>query len=176
MLILVTTILGLIVPFIPDLLKLFTQVGDRKHELALMTLRMTQAGQEHLWRMEQINAEADIAESIETHRPQASFGVQLLDKAHDSGMPAWVIVPVFWLFALLDIINGLVRPSIAYAVVGFYMFYRYACIKLAQGVISGNSFMEALAGTWNENDWAILFMVLGYFFGDRVRQKFRQGK
>jgi len=176
MIILFTTILGLIVPFLPDLLRLFTQVGDRKHEIALLQLRMTQASQDHLWRMEEINAKADIAESIEIHRPQVSFGVQLLDKAHASGMPPWVIVPVFWLFALLDLVNGFVRPSIAYAVVGFYMFYRWSCIKLAQEVITGNSFMMALAGTWNENDWAILFMVLGYFFGDRVRQKFRQGK
>lgn len=176
MLILITTFIGLVVPFIPDLLRMFTQVGDRKHELALLTLRMTQAGQEHLWRMEEINTKADIAEAVETHRPQTSFGVQILDKAHASGMPSWCVMPVFWLFALLDLINGLVRPVIAYTVVGFYFFYRYACITMAQEVIAGNSFSEALAGTWNENDWAILFMVLGYFFGDRVRQKFKQGK
>jgi len=176
MLIILTTLLGAITPFIPDAIRFFTTAGDRKHELEVLRLRMTQAGQEHLWRMEEVSAQADIEETKAIRQPQQSFGVQLLDKAAETNWPRWSMIPIFWLFSVIDAINSLVRPSITVAVVAFYMAYRWACVKLAQGVITGNNVYEAIATTWGENDWAILFMVLAYWFGDRVRQKFKQGK
>ncbi|CAB4165215.1 hypothetical protein UFOVP823_19 [uncultured Caudovirales phage] len=171
-----TTLLGGFLPFVPDLLKLFTQAGDRKHEITLLNLRLQAGAQKHLWKMEEISANADIAESVATHAPLQSFGVQLLDKAHASGMSPWLVAPAFILFTLVDVINALVRPMVAYSVFGFYFAYRYACILQAKSVIAGHAWTEALAGTWTENDWAILFTVLGYFFGDRVRQKVKAGK
>lgn len=171
-----STVLGFAAPFIGDVFKLFTVSGDRKHELEMFKMRIEASSQEHVWKMEEINANADIAEGVATHTPLVSFGVQLLDKAHDAGMPAWVIVPAFWAFVVLDWLTGILRPAITGTVVSFYFFYRWSCIKAAQSVIAGHDFSNALMQTWGENDWAILFMVLAYWFGDRTRQKVKAGK
>lgn len=176
MLIFLTTLLGGLTPFLPDLIRYFTLKGDRKHELAVMEMRLKAGAQEHLWRMEEINTKADIAEAVAVHKPMTSFGVQILDKAHDAGLPVWAVLPIFWLFSLIDAVIMLVRPTITVAAVGFYMAYRWACVKAAQGVIRDGNVFSAIASTYTENDWAILFMVLGYWFGDRVRQKVKAGK
>jgi hypothetical protein len=51
-------------------------------------------------------------------RPARSFGVQLIDAA-EGKYPSWVVVPAFWLFALLGFLSGMVLPLITYAVVLF---------------------------------------------------------
>lgn len=150
---------------------MFTKAGDRKHELLLMKLRIEGASREHLWRMETINAEADIAESKATHKPMKSFGIQLLDKATDTGWSAWIVVPVFWMFSLLDWVRGMIRPVITTAMVAFYMFYRWQAILLMDEVSEDGSLTRAIVYSWGEHDWAMLFMVLAYWFGDRTRQK-----
>lgn len=171
-----SAIAGFATPWVGEVFKFFTVRGDRAHELALFEMRLKAGAQDHLWRMEEINAKADIAETAATHRPMQSFGVQLLDKAHDSGLATWAWAPVFYLFALLDFLRGLVVPALAYVVFGFYFAYRWACIKAAQEVITGKNFWDALMGTYNDNDWAILFAVLAFYVGDRTRQKVRAGK
>lgn len=176
LLVLLSSALGFLAPFLPDVIKLFTRSHDNKHELAVMELRLKAGAQEHLWRMEEINAKADIEEARATHSPQQSFGVQLLDRAQQSGWPMWALMPAFYLFILLDFIVGFVRPSITYLVVGAYIAYRYACIKMAQEVITGNRFLEALVTTWTDNDTALLATVISYWFGDRTRQKVKNGK
>ncbi|NDG05442.1 MAG: hypothetical protein EB121_08890, partial [Alphaproteobacteria bacterium] len=84
------TLLGAIVGFIsaafPDLLKLFKDSQDRKHELTILRLQMEQQAQGHANRLEEIHVQADIAES------------RALYKTFYSGI-RWV-----------DALNGTVRP------------------------------------------------------------------
>ena len=165
-------VLGFIAPFLGNVVKMFQTHLDNKHELEVMKLRIQQGAQEHTWRMEEINAKADIAEAVETHRPTQSFGTQLLDKAVHTGWPAWTIVPVFWLFSFLDFITGFVRPTITYAMVGFYIAYRWACVDAMMTVLpKDTTASQILSQAWTDNDWCILMMVLTYWLGDRTRQK-----
>jgi hypothetical protein len=164
--------LGFLSPFFGTAFKLFGSWMDNKHEVEMFRLRMDAASQQFAWKMEEVNAKADIAEAVATHQPLASFGVQLLDKAHASGWPTWMIAPAFYLFVLLDWLTGLVRPTITYVAFGFYIFYRYSCFELAQSVVSkGTSVYQTVAYSWTDNDWIILMMVLTYWLGDRTRQK-----
>lgn len=159
---------GIIGPLLPSALNLFKDWQDRKHELAMLELRIKHASQEHLWKMEEVNATADIEEAKVLHTQQQSFGVQLLDAADkwaDSQWGKWVITPAFFLYAVLDFLNGLVRPAIAYAAFGFYMVYKWSVFELAKASVGS---IEAINTTWTDNDWAVLLMVLGFFFGQRA--------
>lgn len=162
-------ITGFLGPLVPQVFKWFERKQEYAHELALMELRMKQGAQEHLWRMEQISATADIAEMQTLRTPQTSFGVQLLDAAKDwvtnTRWGAVVIVPVFYLFALLDFILGMVRPTITYAAFGFYMVYKWT---LFESLAANTTKEAAILATWSDQDWAVLLLVLGYYFGQRT--------
>lgn len=168
MLSLLSAIFGFAAPFLPEVLKFFQRKQDNAHELALLELRMRQASFEHMWRMEEINANADIEEMKTLRSPQQSFGVQLLDAAKpyaDKTWGRWLLTPVFYLFALLDIITGLVRPSITYAAFGFYIAYKWA---VYQSLLVSNSPAAALLMSWGEQDWSVLVLVISYWFGART--------
>lgn len=159
---------GIIGPLLPSVLNLVRDWQDRKHELAMLEMRMKYAQAEHIWRMEEINARADIEEAKVLHKPQASFGVQLLDSASkwaDTTWGRWLVTPSFLAYTVLDFVNGMVRPTIAYAAFGFYMVYKWSIFEIAQAQMST---AEAITAVWTENDWAVLLMVLGFFFGQRA--------
>lgn len=159
---------GVVGPLLPELLKFFRQKQDNAHELAMLEARMKYAQFEHMWRMEEINANADIAESQVLHGKQQSFGVQLLDASQrwaDSRWGKWLVTPAFYLFSLLDFLNGMVRPVIAYAAFGFYMAYKVALYQIALRHVDAAT---AVLQTWGDNDWAVLMTVIGFFFGQRM--------
>ena len=162
-------ITGFLGPAVPQIFKMFERKQEFAHELALMELRLKQGAQEHLWRMEETSAKADIAEMQTLRTPQQSFGVQILDAAREwvtgTRWGAWVIVPVLYLFALLDFATGMVRPVVTYAAFGFYMVYKWT---LFQSLAVAQGREAAILATWSEQDWAVLLLVLGYFFGQRT--------
>lgn len=101
------TVLGSLLGFLsaafPDFLKLFRDEQDRKHELKILEMQMQQQAQGHMNRLEEIQVNADIAES------------QALYKTYNTNI-GWV-----------DALNGTVRPVIAYA-----FFLLYAVVKAMQ--------------------------------------------
>lgn len=168
MLAIFSAIFGFAAPFLPELFKWLNRKADNAHEIEMMTLRMNAAQAEHTWRMEEVSAQADIAEAVELHKPQQSFGVQILDKAHDSGMPSWLVAPVFYLFAALDFISGMVRPGVTYVVVGGYMSYKAALYSTLTSARFGNDWAGAVQQVWTEQDYAVMSMVLAFWFGGRT--------
>jgi hypothetical protein len=171
MLALLSAIFGFAAPFLPEVFKWINRKQDNAHELAMLEMRMKMAGQEHLYRMEEINAQADIAEAKELHKPSPSFGVQILDKAQSTLKP-WAWIPVFWAFSFLDFISGLVRPSVTYLAFGFYVAYKFACYNLMFHVVEPGtlSTAQAIANLWGEQDWGVLTLVLSYYFGIRAHK------
>jgi hypothetical protein len=162
-------ITGFLGPIVPQVFKWFERKQEYAHELALMELRLKQGAMEHLWKMEEINANADIAEMQTLRTPQQSFGVQLLDASkawvEAKSWGVWIILPVFYLFAFLDFMTGMVRPVVTYCAFGFYMLYKWTLFRSLE-VTSGRE--AAILSTWAEQDWAVLLLVLGYFFGQRT--------
>lgn len=152
--------------FLPEAVKIFRERQENAHELAMMKLRLEQGKLEHTWKMEEINTTADIEEMKLLRQPQESFGVQILDAAKGSGYPNWLVFPVFWLFAFLDFISGLVRPGVTYAIVAFYMAVKYA-IYLEVEVQTGN-WAQAIPQIWEPDDKAVLMFVLMFWFGQRA--------
>jgi len=103
MITLLGSLLGFLSAAFPDLLKLFRDTQDRKHELRILELQTQQQAQGHSNRLEEIQVNADIAES------------RALYQTYNTGI-RWV-----------DALNGTVRPVIAYS---FFMLY--ASVKLMQ--------------------------------------------
>lgn len=169
MLALLSSIFGFAAPFLPQLVQYFRDKADREHEARMFELRMRYAEKEHSWKMEEIEARADIAEMQSLRSPQQSFGVQLLDagqKWAETSWGKWLITPGFYLFAILDFVNGMVRPTVTYAITGFYMLVKYGQYEIAKiGAATG---AQAAVAIWGEQDFAILTLVLSYFFGARV--------
>jgi len=163
MLAILSAILGFAGPFIPELLKLFRQKQDNAHELAILQMQAQLAEKQHLYKMEEISSQADIAEAQALHQPQQSFGVQLLDAA--VGWPKWAILPVFYAFALLDWINGFIKPGVTAAMVAFYLAFKWSLYQLA--IVRLGDYARSVESIWTENDFAVLMLCLGYYFGHR---------
>ena len=103
MITLIGSLIGFISAAFPDLLKLFRDAQDRKHELRILEMQMEQQRQGHAQRLEEVAIQADIAES------------RALYKTYHTGI-RWV-----------DALNGTVRPVIAYS-----FFALYAVVKVMQ--------------------------------------------
>jgi hypothetical protein len=103
MITLIGSLIGFVSAAFPDLLKLFRDAQDRKHELRILEMQMEQQRQGHAQRLEEVGIQADIAES------------KALYKTYNTGI-RWV-----------DALNGTVRPVIAYS-----FFILYASVKVMQ--------------------------------------------
>lgn len=164
---------GLLSSFLPELLKWLNKKSDNAHEIEMFRLQMQGQEQMHRDRIEEINAQADIAESVQLHAPMQSFGIQMLDKMHDSGMSQWLMTPLMYLYTFLDVLQAIVRPGITLAITGFYVFIKYAQYNAILAVQSdGGDYYNAVTNIWGENDLAIFVMVLSYWFGSRQAGKF----
>lgn len=154
--------------FLPAILTIFQRRIDNSHELEMFKLRLDASAKEHLYKMEEMNASADIEEAKVIHTPAPSFGVQMLDAAKGSGFGVWATVPAFYLFTLLDFVAGMVRPGVTYAIVAFYMACKYAQWVLLTGPKYEADPVEAIPQLWTETDAQVLFMCLGFWFGQRM--------
>jgi len=103
MITLLGSLLGFISAAFPDLIKLFRDAQDRKHEITILQMQMEQQKQGASQRLEEIQVNADIAES------------SALYKTYTTGI-SWV-----------DALNGTVRPVITYS-----FFILYASVKAMQ--------------------------------------------
>lgn len=167
MLAILSAVFGFAAPFLPELLKFFNRKSDNAHELAMMELRLKAGAAEHSWKMEEINATADIAEARELHKPQPSFGVQILDAAKEWNFGKWAIIPAFYLFTILDFVSGMVRPVVTYSAFGFYVFYKLARFYLMASVVPDLEWFDAVSKLWDDQDYAIVTLCLSYWFGLR---------
>lgn len=104
MITLLGSLLGFLGSFVPDLFKTFQRAQDNKHELAMFDKQLEMLQAQGAIKMQEIGAQADIAESVAVHQPMQITGIH-------------------W----LDALNGTVRPVLAYA---FFMLY--AAIKICQ--------------------------------------------
>ena len=161
----IAALVGFASPFLPELLKYFQRRQDYAHELDLFKLQMEKGAAEHLWKMDEIAAQADIAEATMLHGKPHSFGVQLLDAANGNKLKGWALYPAFYLFVVLDFLAGLVRPGVTYAAFLLYAWVKWA--QLTAAYAAAGSYAAALPFVWQSDDRAILVLVLSYWFGHR---------
>lgn len=146
MMTLLATLLGFISSTFPDLLKLWKDGADRKHELEILKLQIEQQKQGHVNRLEEIQIVADGIEA------------KALYKTYSIGIK-WV-----------DALNGTVRPVLAYS-----FFILYAAVKYAQIAILLDSInmIEAFPLIWHEEDQTIFAGIVSFYFSARAFSKLR---
>jgi uncharacterized membrane protein YvlD (DUF360 family) len=159
------TALGAIFGFLgslaPELLKLYTAKEDRKHELALVDRQaeLTKLGLNA--KLEEVNINADVQDMANVYQ-QSQVGVP------DTGIK--------WVDAILETVNALVRPTITYIYFGLYLVIKYAnyTIMKTQQTLDWKA---AIVANWNDFDSAMLAAILGFWFGNRMIQKYiKMGK
>ena len=157
MLTIITTLVGALLGFVPEVFKIFKDKSDKAHELKLIDLQMKQAELGHDQRMFEINTVGDISESAAIY------------KTYKTGI-SWI-----------DGYNGTVRPTIAYAFFGLYAFVKAVVIYnvIAHvGTAEMPVFLlkDTLAIVWTGEDSAALFGILGFYYGNRAMSKIRGAK
>ena len=95
------SIIGFFGAIVPDIFKTIRERGDRKHEIAIMQLQMKAQTMGHSQRLDEIGANADIAET------------KAIYKTYKAGI-RWV-----------DALNATVRPVLAYCFFGLYAYVKY---------------------------------------------------
>lgn len=143
---LIGSLIGFVSSAFPDLLKLFRDHQDRRHELTILQMQMEQQRQGHSERLEEIGAHADISENL------------ALYKTYHSGVE-WV-----------DALNGTVRPVLAYC-----FFLLYAIVKIMQFSMIDftNPLPWHLEMLWGQEDRAIFAGIISFYFGQRAMSKVR---
>jgi len=146
MMTLLATLLGFISSTFPDLLKVWKDGADRKHELEILKLQLEQQKQGHVNRLEEIQVAADSVEAKALYRTY-SIGIK------------WV-----------DALNGTVRPVLAYSFFVLYSAVKYAQISI---LLDSVNIMEAFPMIWNEEDQTIFAGITSFYFGARAFSKLR---
>ena len=150
MLTLLGSLLGFISSAFPDLLRLWQDHQDRKHELAILDRQMEQMRLGHTQRLEEIAVEADIAESKALYK-------------HDSRPSG-----IKW----VDGLRASVRPVITYA-----FFLLFSAVKTAALYVlitdQGLTVVQALPQIWDPETQALFAAVMSFWFGQRALAKAR---
>lgn len=147
-------IIGLLGSLLPEGLKLFKDRQDKKHELEVLKLQMQMQAQGHTQRLEEIVTEADIRDSESARKFAEVY------KPEHTGK--------WWydmLMLLTYIYNSTVRPTVTYAVVALYGFFKYAQFQLIKTQTS--NVYEAVVKVWNEDDTMLTFTIVTFWFGSR---------
>jgi len=161
MLVALGAIFGFFGSLVPELIKLWKAKEDRKHELAIMDKQMAAQQAGITGRLDEIGINADVQDMANVYQ-QAQTGIP------DTGIK--------WVDAALEIINALVRPTITYIYFGLYLTVKYANYQIMK-VQQTLNWKEAVLANWTDFDGAMLAAILGFWFGNRMIQKYiKMGK
>ena len=149
MLTLLGSLLGFATSAFPDLLALFRDRQDRMHELAILDRQMEQAKLGHQQRLEEIEVQADIAESKALYQHDKPAGI------------VWV-----------DSLRASVRPIITYAFFGLFASVKGSGLYVLI-TVEGLLLTEALPRIWDPETQALFAAVMSFWFGSRTFQKMR---
>ncbi|MBF0247041.1 MAG: hypothetical protein HQL36_03055 [Alphaproteobacteria bacterium] len=173
MLTLLGGLLGLFTGALPELIGLFRDWQDKKHELAMVKEQRAAAKDGHTYKMAEIDAYADIQESAALRKPEQALGPEFLRYAEGKVWP-WVLSIGVLVYVFVDVMNRTVRPVLAYTFTGLYVSMKLSMIAAAAKVTGELS--TALKDTWTQDDMAIVLTVVGYYLGQRGLKKFRESR
>lgn len=149
---LIGSLLGGIFRLAPEVLKLFTQKSDNSHELAMVQAEMEFAKVRGEIAMRQTEAVMTTAEM-----DAMKFAFQ--EQSETSKAGGWLVAAI----------SALVRPLVTYAFVIFYFTVKICAYTIA--LKQGGEWKEVLVSMWNDDDMAVLSMILTFWFVGRVYER-----
>jgi hypothetical protein len=150
MITLLASIAGFISSIFPEILRIFKDKNDKKHELDILDRQMKFSKNKDSYSIAEIEVHKDILE-------QAA-----LYSTYKTGI-SWI-----------DAMNGTVRPVLAYSFFAMYIgikILQYIAIKSHQGQL-----FEYLQILWTVDDQAIFAGIISFYFGQRTFNKVWRNK
>ena len=136
----------------PEVLKFWDRKDDRKHELAMYGLQIDLEKTKGQVKIEEKYIDYGIAN---TQAIQSAFESQAKEAASSYR----------WVAAL----SALVRPMVTYVLFGMYVAFKISLIVYAMQ--SGGSWIDIAKTHWTPDDFAMLNMILTFWFLGRSIEK-----
>ncbi len=149
MITLLASIAGFISSIVPEFIKYFKDINDKKHELNILDRQIEYNKANASRTLEEIHISREILE-------QAS-----LYSTYKTNIK-WV-----------DMLNGSVRPMLAYSFFFMYMTVKYLQYK---AISASAHVVEYLNVIWNVDDQAIFAGVISFYYGQRTFRNFWKNK
>ena len=148
-------LIGGIFRLLPEVLKFFDRKNERSHELEMFGRQIE---------LEKFRGELKIEERY------VDFGVAQMDAINaamkqqaEADKRAWK-----WVASL----SALVRPGVTYVLFGTYVIFKFIVISFA--MYSGADWNELSKVFWTVEDFAMLNMILTFWFVARTIEKYRK--
>lgn len=138
----------------PEVLKLFTKKEDNKHELEMFKLQTELEKVKGDYRVEEKYVDFSVAQ------------IQAIQAANEAEGKA-AASSYKWVSAL----SVLVRPIITYALFALYVAVKITFIAYAYS--TGAPWIEVMKQNWTVDDFALLNMILTYWFIGRSIEKYQ---
>lgn len=136
----------------PEVLKFLDRKDDRKHELAMYNLQIDLEKTKGQIKLDEKYIDYGIAN---TQAIQSAFESQAKEAA----------ASYKWVAAL----SALVRPMVTYVLFGMYVAFKI--IIISHAVHSGANWVEIAKNHWTPDDFAMLNMILTFWFLGRPLEK-----
>lgn len=139
----------------PEVLKFWDRKDDRKHELAMYGLQIDLEKTRGQVKLDEKYIDYGIAN---TQAIQSAFETQAKEAA----------ASYRWVAAL----SALVRPMVTYVLFGMYVAFKI--IVIWHAISTGASWLEISTKHWTPDDFAMLNMILTFWFLGRSLEKRQQ--
>ena len=139
----------------PEILKWLDRKDERAHELAMF---------QHQCEVEKIRGTFKLEEAYVTHSTEALNAIQEAFKEQSQTASA----SYKWVAAA----SALVRPGVTYVLFGLYVAVK--CTSIAYSLHQGAMWHDVLRINWTVEDWAMLNMVLTFWFIGRAIEKYQK--
>jgi hypothetical protein len=133
----------------PEVFKLFDKKNERAHELAMLNAEMEFARMKGEIALRQVDAAITVEE-------MGAIGKAFQEQSKTAQAAGKFVAAI----------SALVRPTITYAFVGAYFAVKVASYLIA--LDQGGAWKEVLVSLWNQDDAAILFMIISFWFVGRA--------
>ena len=141
MITLLASIAGFISSIIPEIIKYFKDVNDKKHELNILNKQIEYNATNAAKSLEEIHISRDILENASLY---STYQTNV----------KWV-----------DSLNGTVRPILAYSFFIMYMSIKYLQY---QAISASAHIIEHLEIIWNIDDQTIFAGIISFYYGQRT--------
>jgi hypothetical protein len=149
------SIFGGIFRLAPEVLKWLDKKNERQHELSMFTLQTD---------LEKMRGQFKMEEKYVDHSIHQLDAIQQAFASQAKEAEA----SYKWVAAL----SALVRPGVTYVLFGLYVSVKFAAITYAMN--SGAPWQEVLKQNWTADDFAMLNMILTFWFVGRSIEKYQK--
>lgn len=149
MITLFASIAGFISSIIPEIIKYFKDINDKKHELDILQKQIEYNQYTKAQNLEEIHISKDILEHASLY---STYTTNI----------NWV-----------DALNGSVRPVLAYS---FFLMYIGVKYIQYQAISAAAPIIEYIDIIWNIDDQAIFAGIISFYYGQRTFQRVWKNK